>query len=99
MSNVYLIVTALTLIAAVGNVSGVLNAMAADYYPTHINAMALSLILTFNKLGAFVGTMVVGSLIFTSCEAVFFGFGLIVFVTAGLAYLLPDGKKLDRTSQ
>lgn len=92
ITNTYLVITSLTLIAAIPTVSGVLNAMAASYYPTQVNALALSMILTFNKLGAVIGTMIIGSLLMTHCEALFFGLGVVVFITVGLVYLLPDGK-------
>lgn len=93
MDNIYLIILSLILIASIPNVSGILSAMAADYYPTNINAMALSLILTFNKLGAAAGTMIIGPLLFEHCECVFYGIGALTFITVGLVFLLPGSTK------
>lgn len=96
MTNIYFIIISLTLIAATFNVSGVLYAICVDFYPTQVNAMALSLILTFSEFGSAVGTMVIGSLLLSYCEVLFFIIGFILCITVVLVYMLPDGKKEEK---
>lgn len=64
------------------NLIGIVTGIAADYYPTGINAMAVSLVTISSRLGISVGSNVVGYLIIHSCEDLIFGFcGVLVFAT------------------
>ncbi|KAL5277056.1 hypothetical protein ACFFRR_002339 [Megaselia abdita] len=91
--NIYASMVALTIVVAIGNTNSILNAIAADYFPTDVNAMALSIILMSCKVGAVVGTNVFGSILLQYCNQFFFVIGGFIVLLLGLVFLLPGNKR------
>lgn len=52
----------------------VVNAIVVDLFPTQVRAMALAMSLMFGRLGAMVGTNIVGPVIYNYCEYLFYMF-------------------------
>lgn len=48
------------------------NAIAVDLFPTQVRATALALSLMFGRIGAMVGTNIVGPILYNYCEYIFF---------------------------
>lgn len=84
---------ALTIVVAIGNTNSILNAIAADYFPTDVNAMALSIVLMSCKVGAVIGTNVFGSVLLDYCNQFFFVIGGFIVLLVGLVMALPGNKK------
>lgn len=93
ITNIYGSIIALTIVVAIGNTNSIFNAIAADYFPTEVNAMALSFILMSCKVGAAIGTNVFGSVLLTACEELFFVIGGVICGLMILVYFLPVNKK------
>lgn len=60
----------------VSSLVGVVNALAVDLYPTNIRAMALAVSLMFGRLGALVGSNVVGVIYYSYCGYIFIFFAI-----------------------
>lgn len=93
INNIYASIVALTIVVAIGNTNSILNAIAADFFPTDVNAMALSIILMSCKVGAVIGTNVFGSILLVHCNEFFFVIGGFIIVLMVLAFLLPGNKR------
>lgn len=84
------LVIALTLVMAIGNCGGIVSTMAMEFYPTQINAMGMCFIMMIGRLGAVVGSNLMGRLLFSSCDTTFwFLLGLVLVLTC-MSYFLPD---------
>ncbi|XP_030569393.1 synaptic vesicle 2-related protein [Drosophila novamexicana] len=90
LRNFALVVIALTLAMAIGNCGGLVSTIAMDFYPTQINAMGMCFIMMVGRLGAVVGSNLLGRLMFSSCEASFWAVLVLVVVLSVMAYFLPD---------
>ncbi|XP_017965075.1 synaptic vesicle 2-related protein [Drosophila navojoa] len=88
-----LVVIALTLAMAIGNCGGLVSTIAMDFYPTQINAMGMCFIMMVGRLGAVVGSNVLGNLLFSSCDATFWTLLGFVVVLTVMAYFLPEQTK------
>lgn len=84
ITNGTVVVMFFSLTTQSANLIGIVNGIAADYYPTGINAMAVSLVTIFSRLGVHVGSHVVRYLIIHSCENLIVGF----YVVLGIAVIL-----------
>lgn len=67
MCGIYLLISALI---------GVVNALAVDLYPTNIRAMALAVSLMFGRMGALVGSNLVGIIFYNYCNYIFVFFAV-----------------------
>ncbi|EDW62973.2 3-hydroxybenzoate transporter MhbT [Drosophila virilis] len=90
LRNFALVVIALTLAMAIGNCGGLVSTIAMDFYPTQINAMGMCFIMMVGRLGAVVGSNLLGRLMFSSCDASFWAVLGLVMVLSVMAYFLPD---------
>ncbi|KAH8373141.1 hypothetical protein KR200_000238 [Drosophila serrata] len=85
-----LVVIALTVVMAIGNCGGLVSTIAMEFYPTHINAMGMCFIMMVGRLGAVVGSNLLGRLLFASCENVFWAMLGLVALLCVLGYFLPE---------
>ncbi|XP_034671069.1 synaptic vesicle 2-related protein [Drosophila subobscura] len=93
-----LVVIALTVVMAIGNCGGLVSTIAMEFYPTHINAMGMCFIMMMGRLGAVVGSNLLGRLLFTSCDTVFWSLlGLVTFLCS-LGYFLPEKPRAKRVA-
>ncbi|XP_030078961.1 uncharacterized protein LOC111597266 [Drosophila hydei] len=93
LQDFILVVIALTLAMAIGNCGGLVSTIAMDFYPTQINAMGMCFIMMVGRLGAVVGSNVLGGLLFSSCDSSFWALLGLVLVLSGMAYFLPEQTK------
>ncbi|KAH8308615.1 hypothetical protein KR044_008992 [Drosophila immigrans] len=92
------LVIALTLVMAIGNCGGLVSTMAMEFYPTQINAMGMCFIMMIGRLGAVVGSNLMGRLLFNSCDITFWTLLGIVLVLTCMSYFLPDrARSKDKT--
>lgn len=54
-----------------------INAIAVELYPTQIRGMALSIAAMFSRLGAMTGSNVIGPLMYTYCDYIFYTFAAV----------------------
>ncbi|XP_037037557.1 synaptic vesicle glycoprotein 2B-like [Bradysia coprophila] len=87
--NTFLMVIALTC----GNCGSILLAVASDLFPTHYKGMALCLIMMFGRMGAAAGGNIIGALLFTQCNAIFYISASVLLVATGISYVVM--KKID----
>lgn len=85
-----LVVIALTIVMAIGNCGGLVSTIAMEFYPTHINAMGMCFIMMVGRLGAVMGSNLLGRLFFASCDTVFWALLALVVLLCSLGYLLPE---------
>ncbi|XP_037723447.1 synaptic vesicle glycoprotein 2B [Drosophila subpulchrella] len=85
-----LVVIALTIVMAIGNCGGLVSTIAMEFYPTHINAMGMCFIMMVGRLGAVMGSNLLGRLLFASCDNVFWALLALVVLLCSLGYLLPE---------
>ncbi|KAH8273477.1 hypothetical protein KR018_002956 [Drosophila ironensis] len=85
-----LVVIALTTVMAIGNCGGLVSTIAMEFYPTHINAMGMCFIMMVGRLGAVVGSNILGRLLFASCDAIFWALLGMVVLLFSLGYFLPE---------
>lgn len=88
-SDFYLTLLVIVVFLAVGCCGSVLNAISVDLFPTNYRAMALCLILMTGRLGAMVGSNVVGFLLTHNCEMIFTLLGGLLIVCAAIGTTLP----------
>ncbi|XP_017061625.1 synaptic vesicle glycoprotein 2B [Drosophila ficusphila] len=88
-----LVVVALTVVMAIGNCGGLVSTIAMEFYPTHINAMGMCFIMMVGRLGAVVGSNILGRLLFASCDPIFWAMLVLVVVLCILGYFLPEKSK------
>lgn len=91
INNFYVILAVLTMIVATGNCIGIMITFALEFYPTNINAMGVSFVMMIGRLGAVFGTNIVGPLLFSQCDNLFFGFGIVIGFLVLMAMFLPKG--------
>lgn len=90
-NSIALVLICLTFTVTIANCIGIMSTIALEFYPTNINAMGVSFVMMIGRLGAVVGTNMVGPLLFSYCEILFFTYaGAIAFICV-LAYFLPRG--------
>ncbi|KAH8387615.1 hypothetical protein KR093_008175, partial [Drosophila rubida] len=85
-----LLVIGLTVVMAIGNCGGLVSTIAMEFYPTQINAMGMCFIMMIGRLGAVVGSNVMGRLLFDSCDIAFWGMLGVVLLLTCMSYFLPD---------
>lgn len=91
LHNMILVLVCLTLTIVIANCIGILSTVALEFYPTNINAMGVSFVMMVGRLGAVIGTNIVGPLLFAYCETLFFAFSAAISFIFILAYCLPRG--------
>lgn len=86
----YLInITALIFIVQGANLIGVVAGVATEYYPTNINAMGVCFVMMTSRLGVVAGGNLVGPLLLTYCNSMFFIFALLFTVAMLISFILP----------
>ncbi|XP_050303518.1 synaptic vesicle glycoprotein 2C-like [Anthonomus grandis grandis] len=73
----------------IASMVGVVNALVVDLYPTHIRAMALAVSLMFGRVGAMVGSNLMGVLFYSYCDYVFIFVACNHLLLVVAAILLP----------
>ncbi|KAL5280519.1 hypothetical protein ACFFRR_004479 [Megaselia abdita] len=91
INNIILVMVALTFTVTIANCIGIMSTIALEFYPTNINAMGVSFVMMVGRLGAVVGTNMVGPLLFSYCETLFFTYGGAITFICVLAFFLPRG--------
>lgn len=76
-------------IAGAGNLIPVARAIGNEYFPTEVNAVAMSLIVMVGRLGSAFGTFLVGNLQFTYCNEMYFVFGGLTIIIGITTIFLP----------
>ncbi|XP_037885412.1 synaptic vesicle glycoprotein 2B-like [Glossina fuscipes] len=71
----------------------VLSGAVVDLVPTHLRGKAVCVCLMLGRLGSIIGSNVVGAFLESYCNATFSVFYVLVLACAGLAMLLPIGRK------
>ncbi|EDV91828.1 3-hydroxybenzoate transporter MhbT [Drosophila grimshawi] len=99
LENFALVVIALTISMAIGNCGGLVSTIAMDFYPTQINAMGMCFIMMVGRLGAVVGSNLLGRLLFNSCDTTFWALLGVVSVLSVMTYFLPDQANTANTSK
>uniref|UniRef100_T1GD11 Major facilitator superfamily (MFS) profile domain-containing protein n=1 Tax=Megaselia scalaris TaxID=36166 RepID=T1GD11_MEGSC len=89
--NLILVLIFMTVSVAIANCIGIMSTIALEFYPTSINAMGVSFVMMIGRLGAVVGTNIVGPLLFSVCETLFFTYGGVIALLCILAFFLPRG--------
>ncbi|XP_066254429.1 synaptic vesicle glycoprotein 2A-like [Euwallacea similis] len=79
----------------ISSMIGVVNAFAVDLYPTSIRAMALAVSLMFGRMGAMIGSNLVGIVYYNYCDYIFIFFAVNHLVLVVAAILLPTRKVQD----
>ncbi|XP_052855378.1 synaptic vesicle 2-related protein [Drosophila gunungcola] len=92
-----LVVIALTVVMAIGNCGGLVSTIAMEFYPTHINAMGMCFIMMVGRLGAVVGSNILGRLLFASCDPIFWALLALVVLLCSLGYFLPEKSSARQT--
>ncbi|XP_058444418.1 synaptic vesicle glycoprotein 2C [Malaya genurostris] len=88
-SDFYLTLSMIVVFLAVGCCGSVLSAISVDLFPTNYRAMALCLILMTGRLGAMVGSNLVGFLLTYNCDLIFVLLGGLQIVCALIGTTLP----------
>lgn len=86
-------ILALGCIVSAGNLIPVARAIASEYFPTQVNAVAMSLIVMVGRLGSAFGTFLVGNIQFTYCNEMYFVFGALTIVIGIVTLVLPKPNK------
>ncbi|XP_072949835.1 uncharacterized protein [Epargyreus clarus] len=68
---------------------GPLTAYAVQLFPTSLRGTAVGAVLMFGRIGSVVGSNVAGVFLAKACAATVYGFSALVFLCAGLSFLLP----------
>ena len=93
VSNDIVKVVALTLVSQVGKLSGIVSGIAADFYPTNINAMGICFVNMMSRIGIMVGGNIAGRLFLNHCEVTFFTYSGVLFLVVLMTLMLPKEKK------
>lgn len=80
----------MTITVSISNCIGIMSTVANEFYPTNINAMGVSFVMMIGRIGAIVGTNIVGPLLFSYCNALFFTYGAVIGIICICAYFLPS---------
>lgn len=91
VQNIVLVLICLTFSIVIANCIGVMSTVAMEFYPTNINAMGVSFVMMIGRLGAVVGTNIVGPLLFSYCETLLFTFAGAILFNFVLVFFLPRG--------
>lgn len=94
VSSYALSIVLLTLTMTTGTCGGIVSAISIEYFPTNINAMAMCLIMMSGRLGAVVGSNIIGLAIFSNCDMLFYIFVAIIVIAAICSTFLPEKKNL-----
>lgn len=86
--NFYVVLICLVGFVASGVCGNILSSILVDLYETNTRAMALSVVFSFGRVGAVFGSMMVSLLIENKCKEMFWIFGGILIMSAGLAMFL-----------
>lgn len=93
-SNFYLLnIIALTFIIQVANWIGIVAGIASEYYPTSINAMGVCFVMMLSRIGAVIGSNIVGPLLTTYCDYMFFMYGGLMLGVVLFTLMLPTNVK------
>lgn len=86
-------VVALTMVSQVGKLSGIVSGIAADFYPTNINAMGVCFVNMMSRIGIMIGGNIAGGLFLNHCETTFFTYSGILFGIVLLTTMMPKEKE------
>ncbi|ALC48887.1 CG15221 [Drosophila busckii] len=90
MHQFALLVIGITIVMAIGNCGGLVSTIAMEFYPTQFNAMGLCFIMMVGRLGAVVGSNILGPLLLNSCDVTFWALLGVVVALCCMSYFLPD---------
>ncbi|XP_013111036.1 putative transporter svop-1 [Stomoxys calcitrans] len=96
ITNFYVNIVLLTFTMSVGNVGGLISTISMEFFPTNINAMGMCFVMMMGRIGAVVGSNVLGLLLFDYCELtmwVILGIYAVVFF---MSCFLPVSKYEQR---
>ncbi|XP_045467528.1 synaptic vesicle glycoprotein 2B-like isoform X2 [Harmonia axyridis] len=93
----YQLIQSLIGIFIIGGVEvAIVNAIVVDLFPTQVRAMALAMSLMFGRLGAMVGTNIVGPVIYKYCDYLFYMFAADHIILLLTVFLLPSNLPLQK---
>ncbi|KAK6617628.1 hypothetical protein RUM44_005216 [Polyplax serrata] len=91
----HLLGTISVFIALISMAATTVSSVVIDTFPTFLRTTALSITLTFGRLGAVVGNLVFPLLLDLHCASPFIVLGAFLLVVGGLVFLLPNTKGED----
>ncbi|XP_075156399.1 niacin transporter NiaP [Haematobia irritans] len=92
INNFYVIIVLLTFTMSVGNVGGLVSTISMEFFPTNINAMGMCFIMMMGRIGAVVGSNVLGLLLFDYCDYTLWTILAIYIVVFMMCCFLPEKK-------
>lgn len=98
-SSFTLSVIILTLILTTGTCGGIVSSISIEYFPTNINAMAMCLTMMCARLGAVVGSNIIGLVVFSNCDLLFYIFFALIIMTGICSMLLPEKIKAKNNNK
>lgn len=98
-TNPIIKIVALTLVSQVGKLSGIVSGIAADFYPTNINAMGICFVNMMSRIGIMIGGHIAGKLFLNHCETTFFTYSGILIVVVLLTMLMPKEKQFKKADE
>lgn len=77
----------------VGKLSGIVSGIAADFYPTNINAMGVCFVNMMSRIGIMIGGNIAGGLFLNHCETTFFTYSGVLFAVVLMTMMMPKEKE------
>ncbi|KAJ8724629.1 hypothetical protein PYW08_016103 [Mythimna loreyi] len=78
---------------------GPLTAYVVQLFPTSLRGTAMGAVLMFGRMGSVAGANAAGVSLRAACEATFYAFASLVFLCAGLSFLLPAAKQDEKSKE
>ncbi|XP_022826278.1 organic cation/carnitine transporter 7-like isoform X1 [Spodoptera litura] len=78
---------------------GPLTAYVVQLFPTALRGTAVGAVLMFGRLGSVVGANAAGVSLSAACTLTFYGFAFLVFLCAGLSFLLPSADQTTKPQE
>ncbi|KAH9628099.1 hypothetical protein HF086_018315 [Spodoptera exigua] len=78
---------------------GPLTAYVVHLFPTTLRGTAVGAVLMFGRLGSVVGANAAGVFLSAACILTFYGFAFLVFLCAGLSFLLPSTEQTTKPQE
>lgn len=81
------------MVSQVGKLSGIVSGIAADFYPTSVNAMGVCFVNMMSRIGIMIGGNIAGGLFLNHCETTFFTYSGILFGVVLMTMMMPREKR------
>ncbi|KAJ8718813.1 hypothetical protein PYW07_016369 [Mythimna separata] len=78
---------------------GPLTAYVVQLFPTSLRGTAMGAVLMFGRVGSVAGANAAGVSLRAACMATFYAFASLVFLCAGLSFLLPASKQEEKSKE